>query len=83
MSRQFYQETVTCIRAMDLIRIANRLLNDNMQFVRLSIVDSSREDEAGSVLIDALPNIDSDDAVHYPAIKSFSILDIDAFGYRN
>ena len=54
-----------------------------MQFVQLSIINSSREDEDGNVLIDALPSIDSDDPVHYPEITSFSLLDSDAFGFRD
>ena len=83
MARQFYEITATCIGAADLVKIANQVFNDKMQFVQLSIINSSREDEDGNVLIDALPSIDSDDPVHYPEITSFSLLDSDAFGFRD
>lgn len=83
MPKKYYSETSTCIRAIDLIRIANQILNDNMQFVQIFIVDSSNEDENGSVLIDAIPDIDSEDEKHYPAISSFNLIDPLAFGFRN
>lgn len=83
MAKKFYEASTACIRAIDLIKIANQLLNDNMQYAQISIVYSSNDDENGSVLIDAIDSIDPSETVHYPPIKSFTAIDTDVFGFRN
>lgn len=76
-SHNIYQSTVTCVRATDLIKIANQLYNDKMEYVRLSINSSRNEDLDGSIQIHAIPSATSEDVKEYPLIKSNSIVDFD------
>lgn len=81
MKEEYHYLHSTCIRAMDLIRIANQMLNSNMQYAMIAVVESSDEDIHGSVRIAAIPSIDSDKVTQYPTIPSFTLLDPDVFDY--
>lgn len=67
-----------CIRAMDLIQIANRMFQDNMQYAQIRVIfDENRDDYDGLVRISAIPSANSDDATIYPDIKGMLTLEID------
>lgn len=67
-----------CIRAMDLIRIADRMLKENMQYAQVRVIfDENHDDYDGLVRISAIPTADSDDVTIYPEIKGMLTLDID------
>ena len=70
-----YESTSTCIRAIDLIKIANQLYNDKMEFVHIAITNSNDEDLDGSVQIHAIPSIDSTSVKEYPRINRHSLAD--------
>lgn len=76
MSRIDYS-SVTFVRAIDLIKVANQLLEDKMEYVRVSITSSPNEDLDGSIQIHAIPSIKSDDVKEYPIIKSNSMVDFE------
>ena len=67
-----------CIRAMDLIRIADRMLKENMQYAQVRVIfDKNRDDYDGLVKISAIPSVDSDDVTVYPDIKGMLTIEID------
>lgn len=67
-----------CIRAMDLIRIADRMLKENMQYAQVRVIfDENRDDYDGLVKISAIPSADSDDVTVYPDIKGMLTVEID------
>lgn len=68
---------VTFVRALDLIKIANQLYNDKMEFARIAITFSDDDEIDGSVQIHAIPAIDSVDVKEYPLIKNHPIADFD------
>lgn len=67
----------TTIRAMDLIKVANQLFQDKMQYVKLSIDYCNDEDLDGSIRIYAIPTAISEDVKKYPRIPSVSTVEID------
>lgn len=67
-----------CIHAMDLIRIADRMLKENMQYAQIRVIfDENRDDYDGLVKISAIPSADSDDVTVYPGIKGMLTIEID------
>ena len=67
-----------CIRAMDLIRIADRMLKENMRYAQIRVIfDENHSDYDGLVKISAIPAPDSDDVTIYPEIKGMLTLEID------
>lgn len=67
-----------CIRAMDLIRIADRMLKENMKYAQITVIfDETLSDCDGLVKISAIPSADSDDVTIYPRIKGMLTLEID------
>lgn len=69
----------TCVRAIDLIKVANELFKDNMQYAKLSITYCENEDHNGDLTIYAIPTASSDDVKAYPTIKAMHSVDIDTF----
>lgn len=71
-----------CIRAMDLIRIADRMLKENMQYAQVRVIfDEFARDYDGLVKISAIPSPDSDDVTIYPEIKGMLTIEIDDEDY--
>ncbi len=71
-----------CVRAMDLIRIADRMLKENMQYAQVRVIfDESAQDYDGLVKISAIPSPDSDDVTIYPEIKGMLTIEIDDEDY--
>ena len=70
LSRSPYDDAITHIKAIDLIKIANQLYNDHMEYVQLSIhFDDYDEDRDGEVRISAVPALDSSDVKKYSPIS--------------
>ena len=69
----------TTIRAIDLIKIANQLYQDKMQYVKLGIDYSNDIEKNGSVQIYAIPSATSEDVKKYPVIEPITSVDIDTF----
>lgn len=71
-----------CIRAMDLIRIADRMLKENMQYAQVRVIfDEFARDYDGLVKISAIPSPDSGDVTIYPEIKGMLTIEIDDENY--
>lgn len=71
-----------CIRAMDLIRIADRMLKENMQYAQVRVIfDEFAPDYDGLVRISAIPSPNSDDVTIYPEIKGMLTIEIDDEDY--
>ena len=71
-----------CIRAIDLIRIANRMMKENMQYAQIRVIfDESTDDYDGLVRISAVPSADSEDVTIYPEIKGLLTVEIDDEDY--
>lgn len=67
-----------CIRAIDLIKIANQMFNDNMQYAQVRVTfNENCDDYDGLVRISAIPSPSSDDVTIYPDIKGMLTLEID------
>lgn len=67
-----------CIRAMDLIRIADRMLKENMQYAQVRVIYSDfSQDYDGVVKISAIPSPTSEDVTIYPEIKGMLTIEID------
>lgn len=67
-----------CVRAIDLIRIADRMMKENMQYAQIRVIfDENCDDYDGLVKISAIPSADSDDVTIYPDIKGMLTLEID------
>lgn len=67
-----------CIRAIDLIRIADRMMKENMQFAQITVIDDEYSDDYdGLVKISAIPSAGSDDVTIYPNIKGLLTVEID------
>lgn len=69
----------TTIRAIDLIKIANQLYQDKMQYVKLCIDYSDDIEKNGGVQLYAIPSATSEDVKKYPAIDPITSVDIDTF----
>ena len=64
--------------AFDLIRIADQMFKNNMQFAQITVIDDMDQDDYdGLVRISAIPSIDSDDVTTYPEIKGKLTVEID------
>lgn len=75
-----YGDTVvisTWIRAIDLIKIADQLYRDNMQYAQISVKFCENKDFCGDVRICAIPNASSEDVKEYPIIKPNSMIDVE------
>ena len=71
-----------CIRAIDLVRIADKMMRENMQYAQVHVVhDENTNDYDGLVKISAIPSHDSDDVTVYPEIKGMLTLEIDDEDY--
>ena len=67
-----------CISAIDLIRIADQMFKNNMQFAQITVIDDMDQDDYdGLVRISAIPSIDSNDVTTYPEIKGKLTVEID------
>ena len=67
-----------CIRAIDLIKIANQMFNDKMQFAQVRVTFNEYcEDFDGLIKISAIPFPGSDDVTVYPEIKGMLTIEID------
>lgn len=82
MFTEYPDGTLACssvIRAIDLIKIANQIFKDNMQYVCISVASSEDEDQDGLVEISAIPSALSDDVKKYEPISLFTAVDPDVF----
>lgn len=71
-----------CIRAIDLIKIANQMFTDNMQYAQIRVTHNEYgEDFDGIVKISAIPNASSDDVSVYPELKGMLTVEIDDEDY--
>ena len=69
------------IRATDLIKIANQIFKDNMQYVHISVKSSEYEGQEGLGEISAIPSASSDDVKKYDSIDLFTAVDPDVFEF--
>lgn len=71
-----------CIRAIDLIKIANQMFTDNMQYAQIRVTHNEYgKDFDGIVKISAIPNASSDDVVVYPELKGMLTVEINDEDY--
>ncbi len=71
-----------CIRAIDLARIADKMMKENMQYAQVRVVyDENSHDYDGLVRISAIPSPDSDDVTIYPEIKGMLTIEIEDEDY--
>ena len=71
-----------CIRAIDLIRIADRMTLDRVLYAQIRVIfDESTDDYDGLVRISAVPSADSEDVTIYPEIKGLLTVEIDDEDY--
>ena len=67
-------DSVTFIKAIDLIKIADQIFKDGMQYVQLDIhFDDYDQDHDGEVRISAVPEYNSSDVKKYPVIPPSSL----------
>lgn len=67
-----------CVRAIDLIRIADRMMKENMKFAQVKVIfDESSQDYDGLVKLSAIPAPGSNDVTVYPVIKGLLTVEID------
>lgn len=67
-----------CIRAIELIRIADQMLKDGMEYAQVRVIfDENRDDCDGIVKISAIPNATSDDVTIYPEIRGRLMIEIE------
>lgn len=66
-----------CIRAIDLIRIADQMLKDDMKYAKVTVKFDYNEDYDGIVKLSAISAPDADDVKTYPLIKGLLLIDID------
>lgn len=71
----------TCIKAIDLIKIANQIYHDNMQYVEISVSFPLESNGDEVVKISAIPSPTSDDVKIYPEIVGNSAIDFDPEDY--
>lgn len=80
MSMSQHGDTVvlsTWVRAIDLIKIADQLYRDNMQYVQIAVKFCENDNFDGDVRICAIPTASSDDVKEYPVIKPNSMIDVE------
>lgn len=67
-----------CVRAIDLIRIADRMMKDGMQYAQVKVFfNEYREDFDGLVRISAIPSADSNDVTTYPDLEGMLTIAIE------
>lgn len=67
-----------CINAIELIRIADRMMKDNMKYVQVRVIfDENRDDCDGIVRLSAIPSATSDDVTIYPEIEGKLMIEIE------
>lgn len=67
-----------CVRAIDLIRIADQMMKENMKYTQVRVFfDDNRDDYDGLIKISAIPSSDSDDVKIYPPLKGMLTIEID------
>ena len=67
-------DAVTFVKAIDLIKIANQLYHDGMEYVQVGIhFDDYDDDRDGELRICAVPSSDSSDVKKYPPIPPSSL----------
>ena len=84
MFTQYPDKSVSCsacIRAIDLIKIADQMLKDNMKYAKVTVKFDYNEDYDGIVKLSAIPSADSDDIKTYPSMKGLLLIDIDDEDY--
>lgn len=71
----------SCVHAIDLIKVANQIFQDKMQYVNIEVFFSDREDMNGQIKISAIPSAMSDDSdvKRYSSISRTDIIDTDIF----
>lgn len=85
MYTKYPDGSISCesyIRAIDLIKIANQMFDDKMQYVKITIHHSENEyddDVDGRVDLIAIPTPDSEDVKKYPPIKGLITFDFDYY----
>ena len=70
-----------CIKAIDLIKIANQIYQDQMQYVKVSVHFPYDEDGDEIVKISAIPSPTSEDVKLYPEIIGNSFIEIEDEDY--
>ena len=65
------------VRAIDLIKIANQLFEDKMQYAQISVKFCENENFDGDVRICAISSPTSEDIKVYPVLKQNSLIDVD------
>lgn len=70
-------ECSTCIKAIDLIKLANQIYHDNMQYVKISVLFPGSDDGDELVNFFAISSPTSDDVKKYPSIVGNSLIDFD------
>lgn len=67
-----------CVRAIDLIRIADQMMKEDMKYAQVRVFfDDNRDDYDGLIKISAIPSPDSDDVKIYPPLKGLLTIEID------
>ena len=67
-----------CVRAIDLMRIADRMMKDGMQYAQVKVFfNEYREDFDGLVRISAIPSADSNDVTTYPDLEGMLTIAIE------
>lgn len=64
------------IKAIDLVKLANQIYNDKMQWLHIAIRHSD-DDQDGEIAISAVPSLESDNIKRYPPIDANSFVDFD------
>lgn len=66
-----------CIKSTELIKIANQIFKDNMQYVKIAVHFPADDNGDEFIKISAIPSAMSDDVKEYPLIIGNSVIDID------
>lgn len=74
-------ECSACIKAIDLIKIANQIYQDKMQYVKVSVHFPYDESGDEFVRMSAISSPTSDDVKKYPLIVGNQLIDIDDDDY--
>ena len=78
MLTEYPDGSITCetyIKAIDLIKIADQMLKDDMKYVKIIIHDSYDDDVDGRVDLLAIPSPDSNEVKKYPSINGMITLE--------
>lgn len=67
-------DAVTFIKAIDLIKVADQIFKDGMEYVQIDIHFDDRDDDRdGEIRISAVPSLNSSDVKKYPVIPPSSL----------